>query len=270
MMLTTHERIELYGGAGYIELIDSWGSDERIVEAARMSTQRGFDGWGPKCDRCGESGGGLAPGFTGDPLECPVSGCGGRKVVPGDEKLLRYLWKNKHATPFEMAGATFEVQAPIFVFREWHRHRVPFGYNEASARYAPLPAIDYTPTVERIMAGGGHLTKQAAGADGSTALSEGAALDFTRALDVHYANAEALYQTALRTGIPKELARLALTVGRCSKMRATGNLRGWIGFMALRRTMNAQQEIREPANAIHKILTGVFPRTLEIVGSTDG
>ena len=48
----------------------------------------------------------------------------------GDEKLLAFLWKNKHATPFEMAGMTIEVQAPIFVFREWHRHRVPFSYNE--------------------------------------------------------------------------------------------------------------------------------------------
>lgn len=77
---------------GYAKLVGAWGSDEEIIEAARMSTNKGFKGWG-----------------TPD--------------KPGDEKLLRYLWTNKHATPFEMAGLTVEVQAPIFVFRQWHRHR---------------------------------------------------------------------------------------------------------------------------------------------------
>ena len=116
---------------GYIEPIEHWGSDERIIEAARMSTAKGFLGWG-----------------TPD--------------APGDEKLLRFLWENKHQTPFEMAGLTIEVQAPIFVFREWHRHRVPFGYNEMSARYTPLPDVNYIPSVERLMIGrreeqaGGH------------------------------------------------------------------------------------------------------------------
>jgi thymidylate synthase (FAD) len=68
----------------------------------------------------------------------------------GDEKLLAFLWDNKHATPFEMAGAIIEVQAPIFVFREWHRHRTQ-SYNEMSARYTPLPDVNYIPTVERLL-----------------------------------------------------------------------------------------------------------------------
>jgi thymidylate synthase (FAD) len=100
------QRIELLDH-GYVELIESWGSDERIIEAARMSTGKGFTGWGTP-------------------------------EKPGDEKLLRFLWKNQHATPFEMAGMTIEVKAPIFVFREWHRHRTQ-SYNEMSARYVPLP-----------------------------------------------------------------------------------------------------------------------------------
>lgn len=70
---------------GSVSLVESWGSDERIIEAARMSTGKGFQGW----DK--------------------------------DEKLLRYLYTHHHMTPFEMAGAIFEVKAPIFVFREWHR-----------------------------------------------------------------------------------------------------------------------------------------------------
>lgn len=78
--------------SGYVSIVESWGSDQRIIEAARMSTSKGFLGWGT-----------------------PDS--------PGDEKLLAFLYNNKHSTPFEMAGMTIEVKAPIFVFREWHRHR---------------------------------------------------------------------------------------------------------------------------------------------------
>ena len=97
---------------GYVELVEDWGSDERIIEAARMSTGKGFLGWGPKHrEHC-------VPGMGGDFDNCS---CG--RNQPGDEKLLAYLWNNKHATPFEMAGFVIEVQAPIFVFREWHRHR---------------------------------------------------------------------------------------------------------------------------------------------------
>ena len=111
---------------GSVELIETWGSDERIIEAARMSTGKGFLGWGPKCKTCGDT-------FDAPERDCPNPapgtplvdcGRGGHTFnAPGDEKLLAFLWHNKHATPFEMAGAVIEVQAPIFVFREWHRHR---------------------------------------------------------------------------------------------------------------------------------------------------
>lgn len=75
---------------GYIKVVNVLGDDRSIIEAARMSTQKGFLGWGTP-------------------------------EAPGDEKLLRHLYKNKHTTPFEMATAVIEVKAPIFVFREWHR-----------------------------------------------------------------------------------------------------------------------------------------------------
>lgn len=100
---------------GFIELIETWGSEERIIEAARMSTNKGFQGWGPIHNRECE----LESELNG-PGECVRFGC---EPKPGDEKLLSYLWKNGHFTPFEMAGAVIVVQAPIFVFREWHRHR---------------------------------------------------------------------------------------------------------------------------------------------------
>ena len=232
---------------GYVGLVEAWGSDERVVEAARMSTQKGFQGWGPKSVRV--------------PSRLP-SGGETVETQPGDEKLLRYLYENRHDTPFEMAGMTVEVQAPIFVFREWHRHRT-FSYNEMSARYAPLPDVNYVPTVERLMVGGGHLTKQAGSVAGAGELTEAAAEAFRSDLVDAYGSAERDYQDALRRGVPKELARLVLPVGRYSRMRASGNLRNWLAFLALRSDKNphAQWEIRQFANAVGDLVRGAFPRT---------
>jgi thymidylate synthase (FAD) len=215
---------------GYVEPIEHWGSDERIVEAARMSTAKGFLGWG-----------------TPD--------------APGDEKLLRFLWENKHQTPFEMAGLTIEVQAPIFVLREWHRHRVPFGYNEMSARYTPLPDVNYIPSVERLMIGSDGKNKQAGTVAGAAALTVVEAERFRSELARSYSAAEGLYQLALAAGVPKELARVHLPVGRYSRMRATSNLRGWLGFLALRMAPGAQWEIRQYANAVGALIADRFPRT---------
>ncbi len=217
---------------GYLEVVDVWGSEERIIESARMSTQGGFVSWDP---------------YEGHPK--------------GDAGLLAYLWRNGHSTPFEMAGLTFEVRAPIFVLREWHRHRVPFGYNEASSRYAPLPALDYVPSLLRLVQGGGHLTKQAAASDGSKQLDEDFGREWLNALADWQGAGEVLYQRGLNGGVAKEIARLAMTVGRYSTMRATGNLRGWLAFLKLRDDSKAQREIRVYAEAIAEIISEKFPRT---------
>ena len=248
---------------GYVSLVESWGSDERIIEAARMSTQKGFEGWGVEqtCTNC--IGSGREPGF-GPNHNC--RSCGGRGVrieQPGDEKLLRYLWTNQHSTPFELAGAVFEIQAPIFVFREWHRHRTQ-SFNEASARYSPLPDLNYVPTVERLLSGGGHLTKQAASAAGAPKLDELGAKCWQSMLDEQYANAQRVYEVALENGVPKELARLILPVGRYSRMRASANLRNWLGFLTLRLAPQAQWEIRQYAEAVRGLLAPLFPRTLAL------
>src|SRR3990167_3384931 len=115
---------------GFVRLVEVWGKGDAgepeagIIEAARQSTQGSFRGW------------------------------------ELDEKLLRFLYCNdpKHATPFEFAGMVIEVQAPIFVFREWHRHRTQ-SYNEMSARYTPLPDVNYVPSVERLMINAGGSNK---------------------------------------------------------------------------------------------------------------
>ncbi len=238
---------------GYIEAVEHWGSDERIIEAARMSTDKGFQGWGPFCSECGWS--------KGDDHE---AGCSRPEAYKaGDERLLRYLWEHKHATPFEMAGLTIEVQAPIFVFREWHRHRTQ-SYNELSARYTPMPNLNYAPTVERMLVNAGTTNKQAGTVAGSDALTEDAAQDWLAALVDFYDQAEDLYQMGLRAGVPKELARLPVPVARFSRMRASANLRNWLAFLTLRNDPAAQWEIRQYAIALQAILAERFPRTLEL------
>jgi thymidylate synthase (FAD) len=219
---------------GYVKLIDKWGSDESIIEAARMSTNKGFLGWGPKEDG-----------------------------TPGDEKLLGFLYKNQHMTPFEMGGAVIEVQAPILVFREWHRHRTQ-SYNEMSARYTPLPDVNYVPSLERLMMNSNGANKQAGTVAGAEALTEENALAFQANLRAIYARAEEEYQWALKAGVPKELARAHLPVGRYSRMRAQANLRNWLAFLTLRIAPNAQWEIRQYAQAVSEIIEELFPRTHEL------
>lgn len=249
---------------GYVKKIETWGSDEQIIEAARMSTNKGFLGWGGW--RCANDACSLQRFATGEEVPddhglCPK--CGADDLVgqkAGDERLLRYLYENKHMTPFEMGGLTIEVQAPIFVFREWHRHRTQ-SYNEMSARYTPLPDLNYIPTVERLMINAGTTNKQAGTISGSDVLTEQLAREFQFQLEIRYRQDEEFYQASLKAGIPKELARLVLPVGRYSRMRASANLRNWLGFLTLRSAPGAQWEIRQFAEAVSIEVAKAFPRT---------
>lgn len=253
---------------GYLRFIEHWGSDERIIESARMSTDKGFLGWGPKPEQCKVCNGvghqGLITTCCGDPNP-KCQHCRGTGKEPGDEKLLRFLHEAKHSTPFEMAGLTIEVKAPIMVFREWHRHRVPFGYNELSARYVPLPDENYCPTVVRIIEGAlsAGKNKQAQGTVNRIP-TEAETQAWLDRLVQSYDLAQAVYEEGLAIGVPKELARCPVPVARYSRMRATGNLRGWLGFMTLRSAPAAQWEIRQFSNAIGGFIQRLFPRTYEL------
>lgn len=247
---------------GFVLLIEAWGSDERVIEGARMSTGKGFLGWGPKGWICTTGGCEFKTDCGHDGDRCPKCDFTLRPV-PGDERLLRFLWENKHSTPFELGGATFEIQAPIFVFREWHRHRTQ-SYSELSARYTPLPDVNYIPSVERLMLGSDGKNKQAGTIKDAAVLTESSAESFRIALRKSYEAAEALYREALEGGIPKELARVHLPVGRYSRMRASANLRNWLAFLTLRCAPGAQWEIRQFAHAVSSIIKAKFPRTWEL------
>lgn len=234
---------------GYVRFVEFWGSDARIIEAARMSTAKGFQGWGPiHAADCTA---------TNPDIENACT-CGGQ--TPGDEKLLRYLYEHKHATPFEMAGLVIEVQAPIFVFREWHRHRTQ-SYNEMSARYVQMPDLHYIPSVDRLKRSAqASRNKQAAGA-GAVLSDDEARIIQKRLADTQrevYAEYDALIKIY---GLSKEIARLNTPVSRYSRMRASANLRNWLAFLTLRLDPTAQEEIRRYAVAVGSLVRECFPRT---------
>lgn len=220
---------------GFVRLVESWGGGDTghdaeagIVEAARQSTQGSFRGW------------------------------------EKDTRLLKHLYENKHSTPFEFAGMVIEVRAPLFVFREWHRHRTQ-SYNEMSARYAPLPDLNYLPSIGRLMDGAKETANRQAGtAEGAAILTEAGAIAFRNQLKSDYENFEQQYQAALIAGVPKELARCGMPVGRYSQMRASTCLRNWLGFLTLRMAPQAQLEIRAYAVAVGAIIENQFPQTWKL------
>lgn len=271
---------------GYLRLVETWGADEQVVEAARMSTGKGFLGWDPgPCGECGGTGkvgkevqvwdvapervkvgvnkavlvGGVSR-WDHQQVDCHV--CGGKGSLAGDAKLLAYLYSNRHHTPFEMAGLVTELQAPIAVFREWHRHRTQ-SYNEMSARYMPLPDVNYVPTPERCLSVSGT-NRQAGAVKGSDEITHESAIEWLEELAGAYDVCEKTYQSGLRRGVPKEVARLCVPVGRYSRMRACANLRNWLAFLTLRMDAKAQWEIRQYANAVGELVADRFPRTWKL------
>lgn len=181
-----------------------------------------------------------------------------------DLGLLRFLYTHEHATPFEFVGTTFEVKAPIFVFREWHRHRTQ-SYNEMSGRYIPIANENFIPSKERVYRGieKAGANKQA-GSDNDHVLKDHE-LDTWLALVVSaYDSAEAAYQYALNHGVPKELARITMPVSRYSTMRVNTNLRNWLSFLTLRMAPNAQEEIRVYADAVAVAIKHKYGHTMEL------
>lgn len=246
---------------GRCDLIESWGSDERIIEAARMSTNKGFQGWGPKanCNYCSAH------------IESTTAVC--RKLqhdFRGDEKLLRYLWEHKHVSPFECSGLVLDIQAPIVVIREWQRHRSiavseELSFSELSGRYTALPDLYYIPSIERLMTGEQDLVNKQSSQGGFT---EQEALLLQSEFVYITEKARKTYEWLLQMGVARELARLVLPVNQYSRMRCSANVRGWLAFLELRLTSHAMLEIREYAQAVARCLREAFPRTYALFDET--
>lgn len=252
---------------GYVRFVASMGTDESIIEAARMSTDKGFKGWGPtfRCRNCG--GGQVGGQDKGGPFlhltECQKPDV---YLMPGDEKLLEFLYTNSHMSPFEMGELAIEAQAPILVLREWRTHRTQ-SWNEMSARYTQMPDVHYVPEVERFVS---KLSKNKQ--ESSTAMISSKPEDaegWRGLVKKQQAYLYAEYDAMLVGGVPKEVARVNTPVSRYSRVRMKANLRNWLGFLKLRMAPNAQLEIRLYANAVASIVKSLWPRTYALFEEYD-
>lgn len=212
---------------GFVRLVDSMGSDLSVVRSARVSYDAAW--------RTGEDKG-------------------------GDTRLINYLYKNRHTTPFESVTLTFEVYAPIFCFRQWHRHRT-WSYNELSARYRPLPEVFYLPDPTMV---GEQSTdnKQGRNVDDPTLIAQ-------RAEEIEFIQTACkqsfrTYEKLLKAGWPRELARSVLPVNTYSHMFATVNLLNLMKFLTLRCDSHAQYEIRVYADAMRDLAKEVAPVCMDV------
>lgn len=204
---------------GFLRLVDSMGNDLSIVRNARVS----YDAeW-----RAGEDAG-------------------------SDKRLINYLYKNGHNTPFEAVCVTFEVKAPIMVFRQWHRHRTQ-SYNELSARYRELPEEFYVPELEQIT------TQSTDNKQMRTDTQHPNAASIQSIIRLQNEEAFKSYRALIADGCPRELARSVLPVGTYSHMFASANLNNWFRFLAERLHPHAQYEIRVYAEAILTELEKIAP-----------
>ncbi|MFD0394977.1 FAD-dependent thymidylate synthase [Streptomyces nogalater] len=142
--------------------------------------------------------------------------------------LINYLMRDRHGSPFEHNSMTFFISAPIFVFREFMRHRVGWSYNEESGRYRELQPVFYVPDAGRklVQEGPGKYVF-VEGTEEQHALAG-------RAMEESYRQAYATYQEMLAQGIAREVARSVLPVGLYSSMYATCNARSLMHFLGLR------------------------------------
>ena len=206
---------------GFVRLVDHMGGDLSVVRAARVSYDAAW--------RAGEDQG-------------------------SDDRLIRYLWKNHHTTPFEAVTFTFEVKAPIFIFRQWHRHRT-WSFNELSARYRELPEEFYVPDPALI-------GTQSTSSKQARIIGDGTDRDSAELIKDSCGLAFEAYRQLLARGVPRELARSVLPVATYSHMFATVNLLNLMKFLTLRSHSHAQWEIQQYAAAMQGLAVEIAPVTM--------
>lgn len=213
---------------GLVRLVDSMGSDLSISRNARVSYDAAW--------RAGEDKG-------------------------SDAALINYLYSNGHNTPFESVVLTFEIKAPIFVFRQWHRHRTQ-SYNELSARYRELPEEFYIPELEQIT------SQSTDNKQMRTDEVHPMAFQFQELMRITNQESFAAYKSMLAEGCPRELARSVLPVGTYSHMFATMNLHNLFHFLRERLHEHAQYEIRVYAEAILELIEPIVPVAVDAFKKT--
>src|SRR5947209_1248712 len=181
----------------------------------------------------------------------------GTKQVNEDRRLIRYLARHRHTTPFEMVEFKFHHVMPIFVARQWIRHRTA-NVNEYSARYSVVKDRFYRPSVEGVRQ---QSKTNRQGGEGPADVST--AEDFLRYLEETEAAQYAGYEKALEDGIARELARIGLPLSVYTEWYWKIDLHNLLHFLSLRMDPHAQQEIRDYANAMFALIQPIVPIAAE-------
>ena len=205
---------------GFVRLDGSMGDDLSVVNAARVS-------FGSRADVLDER----------------------------NQGLIRFLMRERHGTPFEHNAFRFHIRCPIFVAREWFRHRVG-SFNELSGRYTELPEAFYVPAAEDV--------RTQVGKPGSYSFEQVDAelAERTRTtMQETYATAYRAYRAMLDDGVAKEVARSVLPVGIYTEFYWTVNARSIMHFLGLRNHETAQREIRVYAAAVEELWGPQMPVT---------
>lgn len=202
---------------GFVRLVDCLGSDARIVQSARVSYGAGT------------------------------------KTVQEDEALIDFLMRHRHTSPFEQVELVFHVRCPIFIARQWFRHRTA-SVNEVSARYSVMEDRFFSPEPEALRTQGQQNKQVGEGALPPEAAQEAAAL-FAKANQEAYAS----YERLLALGVCREQARSVLPVGIYTEFYWKQNLHNLFHFLALRLDGHAQAEIRAYGAAIARCCQAVAP-----------
>lgn len=213
-----------------VGLVNSMGDDEAIVNAAKVSVR-----------------GGLVSEF--DPENA--------------SSFIDYLMRNRHGSPFEHTSMTFRIKSPIFVWREFMRHRVGFSYNEESARYRELNPEFYIPSRARYQEGkpGSYDITHAENGD---PVSD----EMKTIMEISSTHSYYHYQSLLSEGVAREVARMVLPLNIMSSAYVTCNARSLMNFLSLRVHDDTsaypsypQYEIEQVANMMESYLSESFPLT---------
>lgn len=205
---------------GHVRAIDYMGNDAAIVQAARVSYGKGT------------------------------------KTLNEDEALIRYLIRNKHTTPLEMCSIKFHIKLPIFIARQWIRHRTA-KVNEYSGRYSEMEADMYEPDLHRMT--GQHSTnKQGSGDE----MVENV-MDCYRGIITANTFAREAYKDLLDEGLNRETARTVLNLNQYTQWYWKIDLHNLLHFLALRADFHAQWEIQQYANAMLEIVKVWCPMTYQ-------
>jgi len=202
---------------GLVRLVSFMGGDHAVVQSARVS---------------------FGKGITNDER---------------DKKLLFFLMANRHETPFEHSVFKFHIKCPIFVARQWFRHRMA-SYNEISGRYSEMKEEFFVPAKLRTQKTRNYKY---------TDVEEPANTELTAKIKEHFDSAYKLYHELLERGVAKEHARIVLPLSLYTQFYWTINARALMNFLSLRMEEHAQYEIRQFAESINEIFKEKMPWTQE-------